>query len=83
MDRLDMPPIAEIILTGSPSFPSWRKSSYSNPTGDCLELTELAGEQVAIRDSHHPDGPTLIFARAETVALIQSAKDGEFDKLTG
>jgi hypothetical protein len=48
-----------------------------------VELTELAGEQIAIRYSHHPDGPTLIFARAEMAALIQSAKDGEFDELTG
>ncbi|MDT7713257.1 MAG: hypothetical protein QOG46_1983 [Pseudonocardiales bacterium] len=81
MDKSD--PIADIIPITSPSSPSWRKSSYSNPTGDCVELTELAGEQIAIRYSHHPDGPTLIFARAEMAALIQSAKDGEFDELTG
>jgi hypothetical protein len=48
-----------------------------------VELTELAGEQIAIRYSHHPDGPILIFTRAEMAALIQSAKDGEFDELTG
>jgi len=83
MGEWDLPSIAEIIPTASLSAASWRKSSYSNPSGDCVELTELPGEQVAVRYSHLPDGPTLIFARAEMVALIRSAKGGEFDGLSG
>ena len=83
MARSDMPRIAGVISTTAPSGPSWRKSSYSNPSGDCLELTELPGEQIAIRYSQHPDGTTLIFARVQIAALIQSAKDGEFDEYTG
>lgn len=83
MDEWDLPSIAEVISTASLSAHSWRKSSYSNPSGDCVELTGLAGEQIAVRYSHRPDGPTLIFARAEMVALIRSAKGGEFDSSTG
>jgi hypothetical protein len=83
MARSDMPLIAEVIPTVAPSCPSWRKSSYSNPSGDCLELTELPGAQIAIRYSQEPDGPTLVFTRAQVAALIQSAKDGRFDGSAG
>jgi hypothetical protein len=79
----DRPLIAGVISTTAPSCPSWRKSSYSNPSGDCLELSELPDEQIGIRYSQHPDGPTLIFARAQIAALIRSAKDGEFNKRAG
>lgn len=80
MARSGRPLIAGVVSTTAPSCPSWKKSSYSNPSGDCLELTELPGEQAAIRYSQHPDGPTLIFARAQIASLIQSAKDGEFNE---
>jgi Domain of unknown function (DUF397) len=81
MGRSPMPLIAGVGPIASPSSLSWRKSSHSNPSGDCLELTALAGEQIVIRCSQHSDGPALIFARAEVAALMKSAKDGEFDKL--
>ena len=46
-----------------PHAAAWRKSSYSNPSGNCLEAAELAGG-VALRDSRFPDGPALAFTRA-------------------
>jgi len=30
---------------------TWRKSSYSNPYGNCVELAELADGRVAVRNS--------------------------------
>ena len=45
-----------------PHAAAWRKSSYSNPSGNCLEAAELAGG-VALRDSRLPDGPALAFTR--------------------
>ncbi len=62
---------------------TWRKSRHSNPCGDCVELTELAGGEIAVRNSRHPSGPALIFARAELNAFTQGAKEGEFDEMTG
>ena len=37
----------------------WRKSRRSNPSGNCVEIATLDGEQVAVRNSRHPDGRPL------------------------
>jgi Domain of unknown function (DUF397) len=52
---------------------AWRKSSYSNPSGNCLEAAELAGG-VALRDSRSPDGPALVFTSATWDAFLRSVK---------
>jgi Domain of unknown function (DUF397) len=57
----------------------WVKSSYSGPTGgNCVEVAFLAGGDVAMRNSRDPEGPALIFTRAEWDAFIGGARDGEF-----
>ncbi len=60
---------------------TWRKSRRSNPSGNCVELAELAGGGVAVRNSRHPAGPALLYTPAEITAFIQGAKDGDFDDL--
>ncbi|MCF6524254.1 DUF397 domain-containing protein [Streptomyces sp. JJ36] len=60
---------------------AWRKSRRSNPSGNCVELAELEGGGVAVRNSRHPSGPALIYTPAEITAFIQGAKDGDFDDL--
>jgi hypothetical protein len=58
---------------------TWIKSSYSGPTGgNCVEVAFLADGEVAMRHSRHPDGPALIFSRAEWDAFVSGARDGEF-----
>jgi hypothetical protein len=52
-----------------PHAAAWRKSSYSNPSGNCLEAAELAGG-VALRDSRSPDGPALAFTKATWDAFV-------------
>jgi hypothetical protein len=64
-------------LTGA----SWRKSSISNSQGACVELARLSGGEFAVRNSRNPDGPALIYTRAEIEALIEGVKLGEFDDL--
>jgi hypothetical protein len=57
---------------------AWVKSSYSGPQGNCVEVAHLPGGEVAMRNSRHPDGPALIFTRAEWDAFLSGASDGEF-----
>jgi hypothetical protein len=59
----------------------WRKSQHSNPSGNCVEMAELPGGEIAIRNSRHPAGPALIYTRTEIAAFLLGAKDGEFDSL--
>lgn len=59
----------------------WRKSTASNPNGNCVELAELAGGDIAVRNSRHPGGPTLVYTPAEFAAFIVGVRSGEFDDL--
>jgi uncharacterized protein DUF397 len=58
----------------------WRKSTFSNPSGECVELACLSSRRVAVRDSTDPDGPRLVFAAAEMAAFVDGVKAGEFDR---
>ncbi|MEU8353100.1 MULTISPECIES: DUF397 domain-containing protein [Streptomyces] len=62
---------------------AWRKSRYSNPSGNCVELTRLPDGGVAVRNSRDPEGPALVYTRDEMAVFLHSAKDGEFDSMVG
>lgn len=57
---------------------AWRKSSYSSPSGNCVEVVRLPADGVAVRDSRFPDGSALIFAAAEWEAFLRGVKAGDF-----
>jgi hypothetical protein len=59
----------------------WQKSSRSNSTGNCLELAKLPSGEFALRNSRDPNGPALIYTRAEIEAFVLGVKDGDFDNL--
>lgn len=57
----------------------WRKSKRSGAMGNCVEVAPLASGEVAVRNSRFPEGPALVYTRAEMAAFLAGAKDGEFD----
>lgn len=63
----------------------WRKSSFSDGTGNgnnCVELASLADGGIAVRDSKLADsGPVVTFTQAELRAFVLGVKAGEFDDL--
>ena len=60
---------------------TWRKSKWSNPSGNCVEVAALPDGAVAVRNSRHPSGPALVYTRAEIAAFLAGVRDGEFDDL--
>jgi hypothetical protein len=73
------PPAA--VLSAQLRQTRWQKSRYSNSQGDCVEMAVLPGGDIAVRNSRDPNGPALIYTRAEIQALFQDVKDGDFDHL--
>jgi hypothetical protein len=65
------------------AWAKWRKSSASNSQGACVEVARLSADEFAVRNSRNPDGPALIYTRAEIAALIEGVKMGEFDDMLG
>lgn len=80
-----MNPNTDPVANGMPSTElagaRWHKSSRSQGASNCVEFAVLSGDRVAVRNSRYPDGPALIYTRAEVAALLDGAKDGEFDHL--
>jgi hypothetical protein len=58
---------------------AWRKSSYSAQVQNCVEVGGGLPGIVAVRDSKHPEGPTLVLAPAAWRALAQRVKDGDLN----
>lgn len=79
MDQMDQ--FNDGMPVSLPREITWQKSAWSNPSGNCVEMAELPGEEIAMRNSRHPEGPVLIYTRAEIEAFINGAKDGDFDDL--
>lgn len=61
--------------------PDWRKARASEPQQSCVEFAQVGGV-VGVRDSKVPGGPILQFSRVEIAALLDGARNGEFDDLT-
>jgi hypothetical protein len=59
----------------------WTKAAASGSSGQCVEMRPGSDGGVEVRDSKHPDGPTLQYTKAEFAAWLDGAKKGEFDHL--
>lgn len=65
------------IRAVTPRLGAWRKSSYSNPSGECVEIAPLPARSVAVRDSKHPEGAVLVFTHSEWQTFIADVRDGD------
>jgi Domain of unknown function (DUF397) len=74
--------IANGVKVSALGLVEWRKSSASNPSGNCVEAAALPDGSVALRNSRHPDGAALVYTRAEIAAFLAGVRNGEFDDLT-
>lgn len=59
---------------------TWRKSSHSNPYGNCVELAALAGGGIAVRNSREPAGSSQVYTRSAMTAFVRAVKEGEFEE---
>jgi hypothetical protein len=59
---------------------TWRKSSYSDGQGQCVELAET-GATVLVRNSNRPDAGTLTLDRPALAAFVAATANGDLDDL--
>jgi hypothetical protein len=52
----------------------WRKTTYSNNGGACVEVASNLPGTVAVRDSKNSDGPALTFITDSWRAFINDIK---------
>ncbi|MFI0732040.1 DUF397 domain-containing protein [Streptomyces sp. NPDC021225] len=64
-----------------PSIAPWRKSSFSDAGGNCVEVAPQADGTIAVRNGKDPEAGTVFFTRAEMDAWLRGVKAGEFDDL--
>ncbi len=58
--------------------PAWRKSTFCNSQGACVEVAGLGDDGRAVRDSKDPAGPALSFPAAQWAAFTAGVRAGEF-----
>jgi hypothetical protein len=69
--------------TDGSAGPRWKKSSWSAENGNCVEVAELPGGSIGVRDSkaNAPGCPALVFSRAGWSSFVSSIKAGELESI--
>ena len=62
---------------------AWVKSSLCYSEGNCVEVAELPGGGVGVRNSRDPGGAVLEFTQREWAMFLSGARRGEFDRFAG
>jgi len=63
----------------SDSGPNWVKSSLSFANGNCVEVANLSGGEIGVRNSRDSAGAVLRFTPDEWHAFLGGVRNGEFD----
>ncbi|MET8084667.1 DUF397 domain-containing protein [Micromonospora sp. NPDC005237] len=53
---------------------TWRKSTRSNGSGNCVEVADNLAGKVGLRDSKDPTGPVLTFGPTAWSTFVASVK---------
>jgi len=56
---------------------TWRKSTYSNGGGECVEVADLEDGTRALRDSKKPGNGMLIFGSEAWTSFVAEIKSGQ------
>ncbi|MFJ6621376.1 DUF397 domain-containing protein [Kitasatospora sp. NPDC091335] len=56
----------------------WRKSTYSNGQGDCVEIADGLVDMVPVRDGKDPQGPALAFTPDAWRSFVAGVRVGDF-----
>jgi hypothetical protein len=56
---------------------TWRKSSYSGASGNCVEVAGNLPGIVGIRDSKDPGGPALVVTTLAWRSFVGQVKNGK------
>jgi len=57
---------------------TWRKSSFSSMNGNCVEVAELRGEMIGVRDTKEGGaGPVLLFEQTVWRSFIEDLKSAD------
>lgn len=62
-----------------PVLDPFRKATFSNPSGNCVDVAQLEGGKIAVRHTGAPDGVAIIYTADEWRAFTAGVKAGEFD----
>jgi len=62
---------------------TWVKSSLSFANGNCVEVADLPGGEIGVRNSRDSKGPVLKFTPDEWHAFLGGVRNGEFDGFGG
>ena len=75
----------QVIYNGMPASSltgaTWTAGRRGDAQATRAGLAALPEGSIALGNSRDPNGPALIYTRAEIAAFIAGAKDGEFDNL--
>lgn len=61
----------------------WWKSTYSNPSGNCVEVARLGDGRAALRNSRFPDGAVLVYPAVGLRAFLAGVKAGRLGDFRG